>query len=146
MIVPIHRNKEIILAFVKAINDQNWTKLDELVAPNFTRHSHAAGQPGIRSREELKSFLQQEYVTFPDAYECIEDLVAEGDRVAARHHFCGTQQGPMGLYPPTGKKMIADYIAIYRIEDGRIVESWAEWDNLSGLSQLGHYKQDVNNK
>lgn len=35
--------------------------------------------------------------------------------------------------------MTAEYIAIYRIADGVIVESWAEWDNLSGLIQLGHY-------
>jgi len=30
------------------------------------------------------------------------------------------------------------HIAIYRIEDGRIAEAWAEWDTLSGLAQLGH--------
>jgi predicted ester cyclase len=33
---------------------------------------------------------------------------------------------------------VSKYIAIYRIADGRIAEAWAEWDNLSGLAQLGH--------
>jgi hypothetical protein len=36
--------------------------------------------------------------------------------------------------------LTADYLAIYRLEGGRIVEAWAEWDNLSGLAQLGHFK------
>jgi hypothetical protein len=35
--------------------------------------------------------------------------------------------------------MTADYMAIYRVAGGLIVEAWAEWDNLSGLVQLGHY-------
>jgi hypothetical protein len=46
----------------------------------------------------------------------------------------------MGPYPPTEKVMTADYLAIYRVEDGQIAEAWAEWDNLSGLVQLGHHK------
>jgi predicted ester cyclase len=45
----------------------------------------------------------------------------------------------MGPYPPSGKLMTADYLAIYRVTDGLIVEAWAEWDNLTGLAQLGHY-------
>lgn len=35
--------------------------------------------------------------------------------------------------------MTAEYLAIYRIESGLIVEAWAEWNNLSGLIQLGHH-------
>ena len=56
-----------------------------------------------------------------------------------RHGFRGTQHGRMGPYPPSGKLMTADYMAIYRVAGGLIVEAWAEWDNLSGLVQLGHY-------
>ena len=64
----------------------------------------------------------------------------------ARYHqfwprrFRGTQKGPMGPYPPTGRTMEADYIAICKVEEGQIVEAWAEWDNLTGLVQLSHYK------
>lgn len=135
-----NEHKALILAFADAINRQDWERLDALVAPGFTRHSFAAGQAAIGSREELKAFLRREFETFPDAYESVEDLLAEGEKVAARHRFRGTQHGPMGPYPPTGRVMIAEYIAIYRIEDGQIAESWAEWDNLSGLVQLGHYQ------
>lgn len=130
-------NKEIIRSFVKAINEGNWDSLESLVSPDFVRHSHAAGEP-VRNREELISFLRAESETFPDGREELLDLVVEGNKVAARQHFRGTQQGPMGPYSPTGKVLSADYIAIYRIEDGRIKEAWVEWDNQTGLEQLGH--------
>lgn len=87
----------------------DWDALDELVAPDFVRHSTAAGSPGVSSRDELKRYPRAEYLAFPDAQETLLDLVAE-----------------------------ADYLAIYRIAAGRIVEAWAEWDNLAGLVQLGH--------
>lgn len=83
--------------------------------------------------------LRDEFAIFPDGLETIDDILAEGDKVAVRHGFRGTQHGRMGPYPPSGKLMTADYMAIYRVAGGLIVEAWAEWDNLSGLVQLGHY-------
>ncbi len=85
------------------------------------------------------TFLQAEFNTFPDAEETLMDLIAEEDKVAARHEFRGTQLGPMGPLPASGKVLQATYLAIYRIDNGRICEVWAEWDNLSGLKQLGHH-------
>lgn len=135
---PILDNKSIVRAFVAAINAQDWSKLDQVVAADFVRHSHAAGRPEVQSREQLKDFLRGEFRTFPDAHEAIVDLIAEDDKVAARQSFRGSQHGPMGPYPATGKVLAAEYIAIYRIHAGQIVEAWAEWDNLDGLTQLGH--------
>ncbi|BAU66708.1 hypothetical protein STA3757_41130 [Stanieria sp. NIES-3757] len=137
----IKRHKTIAREFVDAINHKNWDKLDRLVATNFVRHSYAAGESKICHRDKLKEFLHRELATFPDAFERIEDIFAEGDRVAVRHQFEGTQQGWMGKYPPSGKKMKANYIAIYRIDNNQIVEAWVEWDNLHGLKQLGHFNQ-----
>jgi steroid delta-isomerase-like uncharacterized protein len=136
------RNKGAVLAFVKAVNAKDWQTIAALVAPGFVRHSCAAGEPGVKSRDDLLAFLAGEYETFPDAHETVEDLVADGNKVAVRHCFTGTQQGPLGPYPPTGRVMSAEYIAIYRLEGGRIVEAWAEWDNLHGLKQLGHYQAE----
>jgi predicted ester cyclase len=134
----IERNKDLIQAFAEAINARDWHRLDELVAIDFVRHSFAA--PGVRSRQDLKRYLRDEFVTFPDAFESIEDLVAEGDRVAVRHRFCGTQAGPLGPYAASGKVMTADYLAIYRGAAGVIAEAWVEWDNLAALAQLGHFR------
>lgn len=133
----------IVRAFVDAINAQDWAQLDDLVTPDFQRHSDAAGDPAVQSRDDLVAFLQEEATTFPDAHETIEDLIAEDDRVAARHTFRGTQDGPIGPFPPTGRTMKATYLAIYRIEQGRIAEAWAEWDTRTGLQQLGHLRAET---
>jgi len=52
--------------------------------------------------------------------------------------YSGTQQGPMGPFPPTGKRVEGPFLSFLRIEDGKIAEMWVEWDNLSMLTQLGH--------
>ena len=134
----LQENKLLVSAFVDAINAQDWSRVLALVASDFARHSTAAGEPGVRSAEDFVAFLKAEFATFPDATETLLDLVAEGNKVAARHQFHGTQLGPMGLFPPSGKVLNASYIAIYRIENQRIAEAWAEWDNLAGLKQLGY--------
>lgn len=131
------RNARAIRDFVEAINARDWDALDRMVSPHFVRHSHAA--PGIGSRDDLKSYLHREFETFPDALETIEDLLTDGDKVAVRHCFRGTQLGTLGSYPPSGKVMTAEYLAIYRLKAGLIVEAWVEWDNLHALRQLGHY-------
>jgi len=140
IVVDVEPNKTIVRAFVEAINRRDWNRIDQLVSADFTRHSDAAGEPEIRSRAELKSFLRRELDAFPDAHESLEDLLADGNKVAARHRFEGTQRGRLGPYPATGNRMIGRYIAIYRVEEGCIAEAWAEWDTLSGLIQLGHFK------
>ncbi|MBI2950248.1 MAG: ester cyclase [Verrucomicrobia bacterium] len=132
------QHKALVQAFVQAVNQQDWKRLDELVAPDFVRHSSTFGQPPIRSRDQLREFLVGEFGTFPDAQETIHFLVAEGDKVAVHSHFHGTQRGPMGSFPPSDRVLSADFINIYRIADGRIAEAWVEWDCLNGLIQLGH--------
>lgn len=135
--MELEANQQVVRIFAQAINERDWQRLDAVVHPDFVRHSHSA--PPVRGRDALKDYLRSEFEIFPDGHETIEDLVAEGDKVAVRHGFRGTQLGAMGPYPPSGKVMTADYLAIYRIADGRIIESWVEWDNLSGLRQLGHF-------
>jgi steroid delta-isomerase-like uncharacterized protein len=136
----IEKNKQVVWAFAEAINARDWERLDNLVAVDFIRHSNAA--PGVHSHEDLKRYLRSEFESFPDAYESVEDVVAEGDRVAVRHSFRGTQAGPMGRYPAFGKVISSDHLAIYRLADGKIAEAWVEWDNMSGLVQLSHIKND----
>lgn len=126
--------KTIVQAFVNAVN---WHAIETLVATGFTRHSIAASEIGVRSRLDLIKFLRSEYITFPDANEQIVAILGEYDKVAVRMHFRGTQAGSLGTYPPTSKLVDFEYLAIYRIESGFIVDAWAEWDDLATLKQLG---------
>ncbi len=58
-------------------------------------------------------------------------------KLLQRHRFKGTQLGEMGPYPISHKDVDFEYLAMYRIEDGIIVEVWVEWDNYTSMKQLG---------
>lgn len=79
----IEANKRVVRAFAEAVNRRDSNAIDQLVALDFVRHSNPA--PGVRSRDDLKRYLRDEFAIFPDAEECVEDVVAEADRVAVRH-------------------------------------------------------------
>ena len=66
-------------------------------------------------------------------------LIAEGDLVAFWCTYTGTQTGAMGPFPPTGNKTDLDFAGFHRIENGKIAESWITWDNMTILTQLGHF-------
>lgn len=132
-------NKDLVLAFINATNLKDWDKVLYLVHQDFVRHSSSTPKE-IKSNFGIVNFHKQELETFPDIHESILFMIEEKDMVAARIRFSGTQLGNLGPYPPTGKRLTADYNCFFRIEEGKIGESWVEYDNLNGLIQLGHYK------
>jgi predicted ester cyclase len=75
---------------------------------------------------------------FPDLPLSIEDMVAEGDRVAVRLTSVGTQTDPLDVWnaPDTGRHMEREVWAIHRVACGRIAEEWILPDNLTLLRQL----------
>lgn len=67
----------------------------------------------------------------------MEDQIAEGDKVVSRVTVRGTQQGPLLFLPPTNKAVSFTDIFIVRLEEGRAVELWAQFDALTLLAQGG---------
>jgi predicted ester cyclase len=59
--------------------------------------------------------------------------------VAILGTYSGTNTGPMGDIPATGKSIESPFLGIFRIESGKVAELWVEWDNLAFLAQLGLY-------
>jgi len=74
---------------------------------------------------------------FPDAHFVVDDVIAEGDRVAVRHTFQGTHQGAFQGIPPTGNRVAVSGIVIYRVAGDKIVEGWLNADFLGMMQQLG---------
>jgi steroid delta-isomerase-like uncharacterized protein len=130
-------NKKIVRSFADAGNRNDLEAFDGLLAPDFVRHCEATPEINVTSSEEFKQFYRETEKTFPDQRMTLDVLVAEGDRVAFWGTFSGTQDGPMGPFPPTGRRMQSDIGGMFRIEAGRIAELWVTWDNLAGLAQLG---------
>jgi len=132
-------NVEVVKAMTEAINDRDLDALDAFVSPNLVRHSAATPELNVRSLDEFRAFLESDFATIPDSVQTIDVIFGSGDFVAVRASYIGTQTGPMGPFPPSGKKMVLPYMGILRFENGLIAEIWVEWDNLSALTQLGHF-------
>ena len=77
----------------------------------------------------------------PDVTATIEDIIAEGDRVAVRMTMRGTQKGEFRGIPPTGKTAVMTEMSIYRISEGKIAEGWDLSDRLGLMQQLGAIPQ-----
>lgn len=131
------KNKEVVLRFIEISNEANWDQLADVMTADFSRHSAAtAGEP-VRSLEAFIALQQGFMTTFPDQHVRLDHMIAEGDHVAIRASYIGTQTGPMGDFPASGNKVDGPFIAFFRIESGKIAELWVEWDNVDMLTQLG---------
>jgi predicted ester cyclase len=74
---------------------------------------------------------------FPDARFTIEDILADGDKLADRYTISGTHARPFLGIPATGRQIHLAGISIVRVSGGKIAERWAVTDQLGLLQQLG---------
>ena len=112
-------NKAIVRRFFEdAWNQNKVSDLDEYIAADTVHHFGA--RIAKQGPNELRAVIKNWRGAMPD-YRCyIEDMIAEGDRVA-----------------PSNRRIDDSEILIMRVDGGKIVESWATWDRLSVLEQLG---------
>jgi predicted ester cyclase len=87
--------------------------------------------------ESLKQHIVFFEAAFPGYQLSVDDLVAEGDKVAVRSTFTGTHRGELMGVAPTGKPVSIGLLLIYRIAGGKIVEHWMQADTLGILQQIG---------
>lgn len=130
------QNKALVRRFVEEVQSRgNIDALDEICSPEFVNHSAPPGVPSnCEGVKQLTAMFRQ---AFPDSYFSVEDMLAEGDKVATRKTFHGSHQGEFMGIPPTGQQVSMELIDIVRIADGRVVEHWAVGDNLGMMQQLG---------
>ena len=74
---------------------------------------------------------------FPDVRISVDDVIAAGDKVVLRWHSEGTHRGELAGLAPTGVRGSVTGISIDQWKDGKIIETWTEWDNLGLARQLG---------
>lgn len=133
-----NRNKEQFRRMVDAVNARDLDALDDIIAPNYVRHCQATPDVTVRTLDEFKRFLEADFAAVPDSVVSTKWIVAEGDLLAFYCTYAGTQTGQMGPFPPSGRRINVDFSGVNRFENGKIAETWLTWDNLTGLTQLGH--------
>lgn len=74
---------------------------------------------------------------FPDIQWTLEEMIAEGEKIAARFTMRGTHQGTFFCVPPTGKKIAVQAMNFYRLSGGQFVEERVQPDLLGLMQQIG---------
>jgi steroid delta-isomerase-like uncharacterized protein len=129
-------NKAVIRRLVGEVyNEGNLDVVDELVAPDL--FDHAAVPEHQHGIDGFKHIMEWVRTFSSDVHYDIEDIIAEGEKVAVRMTQSGTHTGSVKGNPATGKSFSVDYVHWFRLEDGKVAEMWAVRDDLSRLEQLG---------
>src|SRR5262249_16905938 len=128
-------NREVVRSFVDAWNTRDLLRFDDLMAEScrLTVGSAEVSCSPFATRAIVERWL----AAFPDYRFELLDVIAEGDRAVARMPFSGTHWGPILGIEATGRSVHVSEIVIFRIEDGKIVEAWEEYDEISLRRQLG---------
>jgi steroid delta-isomerase-like uncharacterized protein len=131
----IERNTAVVRRFVAEIFvGGRHDAVDELVAEDFVPHSWPSSGDG---RGDLKRAIDRVGAGLADPEFTIEDLFAQGDRVAARLTSSATHVGEFMGLPATGRRYTIEEIHVFRLRDGQVVEHWHQFNPLALMQQLG---------
>ena len=132
-----HKNKEIVAKTFEIVGNGDYEGMNMYIADDMVRHCQATPDLVIESLDAFKEFIKADRKAIPDQKLIVKMLVAEGDLVAFWCTYTGTHTGQMGPFPPSGKSANLDFSGVHRLENGKVVETWVTWDNVTILSQLG---------
>jgi steroid delta-isomerase-like uncharacterized protein len=130
-------NKRLILNHYESfVHQGDAESVRRQLAADFRDHEMPPGTPpGPEAALQYRAML---HAAFPDLRIKIEDVVAEGERVAVRATWSGTHRGPLPMMPlpMTNRAFAITGMVFWRLRDGKIVERWATLDCLGLQQQL----------
>ena len=130
--MSVEENTAIVRRYIEEIwNRKNYAASADFIAPTCTINGLPLGGP-----EGANAWAKEWHTYFPDQHKTIEEEIATGDTVVMHFTEQGTHQGVLWGIPPTGKQVAWPVIAIFRLEDGKIVAIKAQGDMLGLQQQL----------
>lgn len=128
--------KSIVKRFlIEVWEEENQDIIDEVLAEGFVDHDMPEGLPS--GREGFKQFTRMYLGAFSNLDVKVEDVIAEGDKVALRWSARGTHSGEFMDISPTNKRVEMTGIDMLRFSGDKVVERWGEFDQAGMLQQLG---------
>jgi steroid delta-isomerase-like uncharacterized protein len=134
--MSVEENKALFRRWLEdVVNNNNYAAVDELLAPTYQAHFPGAPEPVDRNGH--RGMVEMFAAAFPDWKETVHEVIGEGDKVAMRVTAGGTHEGEFQGMAPTGRTVTITGMGFARIEDGRLVESWWDFDAIGLMQQLG---------
>ncbi|QYK67388.1 ester cyclase [Paenibacillus sp. S02] len=134
--MTIEANKQQMHRFTEFINTASVKLAEELIAPDAIFYVPAR-EDAMKGPDGYLAIIQMMRTGFPDIQWTLKEMIAEGDKVAARFIMRGTHQGSFFGFPPTGKTIEVQAMNFYRFSGGQIVEEYGQPDMLGLLQQIG---------
>ncbi len=129
-------NKQAVTRFFEEVmNKYDMFVINEVVSDQYVFHNTLSPAEKYNKRQ-MKEFLPAFIYAFPDLRCSIEDIVAEDDRVAVRLVFTGTQKNEIWGIQPTNRPISHLGEVFFRLESGKIVESWMRLDFAGLLTKM----------
>jgi|SRR5687768_17167462 predicted ester cyclase len=122
--------------WIEGLNRGDISVADEVFASEGVIHISGSPDPNL-SVEGFKQMISGLLSAFPDMRITIEDQIVAGDKVATRWSAEGTNNGPFGTVPATGRRVRINGLLLDRVAGGKVVERWEQWDQMSMMQQLG---------
>ena len=134
-------------ALVRRWFEEVWNRgreelIEQLRAPDTRATGLGEGNRESLGHAPFRAFYSNLRRTFPDLHVTIEDIIAEGDKIAVRITMAGTHMGDALGTAPTGRTVSFGGIVMARIVNGRIAEAWNNIDQLGILKQIGALPAD----
>lgn len=117
-------------------NGNNPTTAEELVHDAYVIHDRDLAEE-LQGPDLYNALASSTRELFSDLTFAIEDVVAADDEVALRWTMTGTHDGPLFGVEPTGERVELAAIEINRFEDGKLIETWTQSDQLGLMEQVG---------
>ncbi len=127
-------SRDVTERFFAAWADRRVEGFDEVVAEDAVIHY---GDTPIEGREGIKQLAASFFAAFPDGELTLNEWAEDGDRCAVVWTYSGTHEGELFGIPPTGKRFSASGMNLERVNEGKIVEHWSVFDQMSAFRQLG---------
>ncbi|MEJ7816409.1 MAG: ester cyclase [Rubrobacter sp.] len=125
-------NKAIAKRVYEIVSTGDFERAREIVDQDAPDNELLPNDPPAKLIDTFKETFAEAREGFPDLSITVEDVMAEGDRVAARITMRGTHRGEFQGITPTGKRVEVRAIDMFRISNGKIVEHWGHADDPTG--------------
>lgn len=123
--------------YEEVLSEGNLSLIDSLFSPNFTHHEEIVPGGWPRGTAGAQALAQTYRTASSDIRYTIEDQFSTGDRVVTRWTASGTHTGDFLGAPGSGRSYTITGISIERLENGKIAETWSNWDLMGLLVQVG---------
>jgi len=134
---PPADNEEIVRRFTEEVyNERQLDAIPRYVADSFVDHSPGT-PPGPHGPDFVRSQAEQTFAGLPDTHFDVLHLFSDDDMVAMHWRIRGTAAAAFGGGGSTGREIDVEGISLFRMEDGKIVESWDIVDRLTLFQQAG---------